>query len=468
MAETRDLQAFLGGMAASGAVYKIEIVDEGDGDYSAWAANAGNGAAWGDLALIVRSPDLAAVIKKANARFVEKTRPGRDRVYSRPIGGGLDAGPYPKGLDVIASSPLAWAIGRPLSLLPAELRHRAILGTGQAADDDAPPPTYAAAVPGERPPLGQVVMLCETLPNAAALDLLLEHDGWAMTEKMEGDRGQLHCDEDGMVYLTKRSGELANCPPHIARSMEALGPGVSLDGELITVDEEGRAQLYVGGMARISLFVAFDLLAHPEMPGGMGTAQGWRLALLARKLPSFTAPLAVDGPAIRCVPHAYGLKPKWELFKTIRARQGEGVVMRKLDAAYEGRRSAHWMRYCDRERTIDAVVMSYKAGTGNIAGLVGGVEVGLYDEAGVLHSIGFAGSGWTRDQRAELQARWDAGETGYVVEVKTYGLSFADQLTRPSGVRIRAAGDKRPAECRFQSEIGRPYNAMDQALGAAA
>ncbi|HEX9440472.1 MAG TPA: hypothetical protein VF909_12365, partial [Roseiflexaceae bacterium] len=69
-------------------------------------------------------------------------------------------------------------------------------------------------------------------------------------------------------------------------------------------------------------------------------------------------------------------------------------------------------------------------------------------------------SGWSDELRAEFWNRWQAGVNDYVITVKSFGLSFSDQVIRPSGVRIRTPGDKRPAECTFESEAGRPFGAM--------
>jgi hypothetical protein len=83
------------------------------------------------------------------------------------------------------------------------------------------------------------------------------------------------------------------------------------------------------------------------------------------------------------------------------------------------------------------------------------VEVGLYAQDGSLVSIGWAGSGWTDQDRDELLARWLRQEAGYVIRVKFFGLSFEDQMIRPSAVDIRPDGDKLPSECTFLSETGR-------------
>ncbi|MEI7769711.1 MAG: hypothetical protein WCI67_06980 [Chloroflexales bacterium] len=454
---TRNLCGFMGGVAESGARFKIEILKTASG-YAALSSSAGGSSAWAAPTTVAEG-DLATVTKKAATKFAGKTVPGRDRAYTRPMGGGPVASPFPKGGTVMPDHPLCWAEGRPLDRLPAELHHRAVLAAGQQAGTPPSPAPVVAVAGALHPTMGQEVMLCETIPDAAELELMLCLDQWMMTEKMEGDRAQLHIDEDGVVYMTNRSGGLVNCPPHIALAMESMPPNTSFDGEVITVDREGAAQLYVGGRANIQLFVAFDLLAHPDMPDGMGASQIRRLGLLAQLLPAFQPPLGNGGPAIRCVGHAFTEAGKRMLLAEIRQRYGEGVVMRNAAARYEGRRSHSWQRFCDRERTVDAVVLSYKHGTGKFANTVGGVEVGLYDGA-TLRSIGWAGSGWTDAQRGELQAAWDDQRTGYVVVIKCYGLSFADQVIRPSGVRIRAAGDKSPRECRFESEIGRSYGAF--------
>ena len=467
MTTERDLYGFLGGTADSGARYKIEIVRTETG-YASRSASSSGTSAWKAIVPMTES-DLPTVTAKAIAKFAAKTVPGRDRAYTRPMDGGPTYGPFPTGGSVLPDHPLCWAVGRSLDLLPAELRHRAVLAPGQASTPPpTPPPTLAASVAagigpaGRTPPWGQHVMLCETIPDAASLELMTCLDQWIMTEKMEGDRIQAHHDGDGLVYLTKRSGELAFCPPALAVAMQAMTPpGTSLDGELLTVDTLGRAQLYVGAIATIPLFVAFDVIAHPAMPAGMDTPQFQRLTLLASILPPFIPPLASDGPVIRCVPHAFSEEAKRTLLATIRARHGEGVVMRSAPSRYEGRRSHSWQRFCDRERTLDAVVMTYKLGIGKFAATVGGVEVGLFD-GDTLRSIGWSGGGWTDAQRTELKTRWDAGRYGYVITMKSYGLSFADQVIRPSSIRIRPDGDKSPHECTFLSEVGRPYGSMRQ------
>jgi hypothetical protein len=459
----RTLYAFLGGVAASGAKYKIEVLKVASG-YQADAYSAGGATGWTKPTLVERSGLLPVVLRKALAKFAEKTRPGRDRTYDTPMYGGSPVGAIPKELDgsELPEHPLCWQMGRDLALLPAELHSRAMLAAGQ---DPVPSSVSVAQIitsppAGARLALGQIVMLCETIADEPTLRVLMQQDGWLMTEKMEGDRGQLHHDLAGKVYLTNRSGEVVTCPPHIIQAMASMSRGTSFDGEVITVDSDGAAQLYVGARANIQLFVAFDLLEHPSYTSIQQQPQKQRLRELAALLPPFQVPLQQNGPAIRIVRWAETYDDKLDLLEEVRRRTGEGWVLRNADSSYEGRRSYNWMRFRDREKELDAVVLDYKRGTGKFANTVGGVKCGLYDGSGRIQSIGWVGSGWSDELRAEFWNRWQAGVNGYVITVKSFGLSFADQVIRPSGVRIRTPGDKRPAECTFESEAGRPFGAM--------
>ncbi|NNJ12137.1 hypothetical protein EKD04_017540 [Chloroflexales bacterium ZM16-3] len=450
----QNLVGFLGGIAASGARYKIEIRFVGDG-YEAHSFNAGGSGAWTKPTLVKSGP-WSVVIKAASSKFAEKTRPGRDRIYTQPMNGGPNAGPFPKAVSDLPSHPLCWQIGEGNERLPYELHAEASPSWNAAWASDAaveavpaPPPLPAT------PDLGHLVMLCETIPTLAAFQAYLTDDRWLLTEKMEGDRGQLHHDREGRVYLTNRSGEVVNCPPHIETAMRAgTMPGTSLDGEVISVDEAGRAQLYVGGKATIQLFVAFDLLHYPSCHDAMGMPQIERLNILDGLLIPFQVPVDRYASGLRLVRWAQGTQAKQRLYREVRDREGEGWVARATYAYYAGKRSDNWMRYRDRLATLDVVVCDYKRGTGKFRDTVGAVQVGLY-EGQTLYSIGWVGSGWDDAQRAAFWDAWQAGTAGQVVTVQSFGLSFRDQVIRPSGVAIRTPGDKRPVECQFQSEAKR-------------
>ncbi len=128
----RTLYAFLGGVAASGAKYKIEVLKVASG-YQADAYSAGGATGWTKPTLVERSGLLPVVLRKALTKFAEKIRPGRDRTYDTPMYGGSPVGAIPKELDGsdLPDHPLCWQVGRDLALLPQELHSRAMLAAGQ-------------------------------------------------------------------------------------------------------------------------------------------------------------------------------------------------------------------------------------------------------------------------------------------------------------------------------------------------
>jgi bifunctional non-homologous end joining protein LigD len=464
--QERTLVAFLGGRAATGAMYKIEVIKVASG-LQADAYNAGGSGSWKHQGLVERSGNEVTVLGKALRKFSEKTKSGRDRTYNRPLAGGDPCMPLEAALigGRLPDHPLCWQVGQSLAKLPQDLRHRAVLEDGQQPEPAGLAVAQIITSPavGARPSRGQLVMLCETIPDRATLQVLLRHDLWIATEKMEGDRAQLHHEPNGRVYMTNRSGGVVNCPPHIVQAMAQLPRGLSLDGEIITVDEQLRPQLYVGARATINLFIAFDLLHHPGSANVMHFQQRERLRMLETLVPQIRTPVDSKEPGIRMVRWAEDEGGKLELYEEIQARDGEGLVLRNALSSYQNTRSQNWMRWRDREKEMDVVVLGYKKGSGKFAKTVGGVEVGLYDGT-TVRSIGWVGSGWSDALRGELLERWQRSYTGYVITIKSFGLSFADQVIRPSGVRIRTEGDKLPGECTFELEAGRPYGAMAPAL----
>ncbi len=94
---SRNLVAFLGGRAASGAMYKIEIITVASG-LQADAYNAGGSGSWKHQGLVERSGNPVTVLGKALRKFAEKTTPGRDRTYNQPLAGGSSTPALDKAL----------------------------------------------------------------------------------------------------------------------------------------------------------------------------------------------------------------------------------------------------------------------------------------------------------------------------------------------------------------------------------
>ncbi len=83
------------------------------------------------------------------------------------------------------------------------------------------------------------------------------------------------------------------------------------------------------------------------------------------------------------------LKDKEQYFKAIIKAGGEGIVLKDLEAPYfPGTRSQSWLKL-KRSDTVDAIIIGYDRGKEwEKKGLIGSVELGVFDENGDLRSIG--------------------------------------------------------------------------------
>ncbi len=440
------LIAYWGGSAHTGATYEIEVTDD-NSCFTVTAYSTGNGASRKTQGQLYQDTDQTAAFSML-LKQADKKRKGRERAYTTPLNGVATSAVWVSKLLPDGSLPLheqIWCEGRALSLLPAALHKQvATPVTAPALASSTTAPAFVAPAPATAPAPapGSRVALCNRADEAAAEAMIIS-TLWVATRKMEGQRAMVHV-RGGKVTMTNRTGGEIACPPHIAEVAAQLLDGTTLDGELVSLTPDGRESLYAGAAATEVVFVAFDVLSSPMLPDALQKPQNVRFNTLGRIIGILGAQ-----SAIRLVEMAIRPDEKRALLERGKKNDWEGLVFRKYNAVYPIGRSADWVKFKLRFETLDAVVMRYQTGTGRLNTSVGAVEVGLYTTTGELVSIGEVGSGWTDAQRAELQRRCAAGETGYVIEVRTEGFSAGKKLVRPVAVGIRAAGDKAAHECQF-------------------
>jgi ATP-dependent DNA ligase len=148
--------------------------------------------------------------------------------------------------------------------------------------------------------------------------------------------------------------------------------------------------------------------------------------------------------------------------------QGEGVVAKDVRAPYRpGERKG--MVKIKRVRTIDAVVAGYRPGKEE--GTVGSLILGLYDDGGDLHVVGFSSGLRAAEKRALVDrlAPYETGERGHgdpsrwksekdlewialrpelVVEV-TFDHASEGRIRHGTKI-LRWREDKAPADCRLE------------------
>ncbi|MGH8972275.1 MAG: hypothetical protein ACRD0C_03630 [Acidimicrobiia bacterium] len=178
-------------------------------------------------------------------------------------------------------------------------------------------------------------MLCTLGPLPA------DEARFAFEPKWDGFRALVHSDGIRVRVVSRRGRDLTDRCPELAPLARALRRPCVLDGELVVLDAAGRPDFEAmrrrGLLGRVEApltFVAFDLL---QLGAELTTGKPWRSRrdLLVR--------LGVEGPAWTTT-RAY-IGEGRVLFEATRAEGLEGVVAKRLDAAYRpGTRSRAWIK----------------------------------------------------------------------------------------------------------------------------
>lgn len=225
--------------------------------------------------------------------------------------------------------------------------------------------------------------------------------------KLDGQR-VLAAVAGGTVTLTNRRGaDITGTYPELGGLAAALAPHQAvLDGEVVAFDAGGRTsferlqrRMHVArpGAALLAgtpaAFVAFDVM---WLDGRLlvERSQAERRLVLDG--------LALRGPAWQRVP-VLDATPD-ELMAACRRLGLEGLMAKRLDAAYlPGRRSSAW-RKIKLGRRRDFVVGGWAAGRGRRVG-VGSLALGCHDggRPARLYYVGQAGSGLSDDMVAQLR-----------------------------------------------------------------
>ncbi|MGW2723524.1 non-homologous end-joining DNA ligase [Streptomyces sp. NPDC001492] len=295
-----------------------------------------------------------------------------------------------------------------------------------------------------------------SLPPAA------QDSRWAYETKQDGQRVVAYLEGDGGILLRARSGEdITGAYPELRPLSEALGatPAV-LDGEVLALDEQGRAD--------------FQLL-QPRMQLAHAPGKAARQAAKAPVHLVLFDVMHLDGRDLTALPYArrrerlerLGLRgPFWstpaalvghgeQALQATREHGLEGLVCKRLDSPYEpGVRSRAWIKIRNM-RSEDVVVGGWLPGKGRLSGLPGAVLVGQR-AAGRLRYVGSVGTGWSEAERSQLAALLRAAATDVcpfdpvpsvagarwvvprlVGEVRYSTRTRAGLLRQPSWLRLR-------------------------------
>lgn len=236
-------------------------------------------------------------------------------------------------------------------------------------------------------------------------------EGWGFEFKWDGVRavtavggGQVHVISRNNNDVTRTYPELAALAPILADQ------AVVLDGEIVALDESGRARfnqlqlrMHVQNPTATLLeqvpvtYVLFDLL-HLDGRALLDQPYQRRRELLDE--------LDLEGlsSGIRVPEYVVDVDGR-QLLEVARAHHLEGIVAKRLASRYEpGRRSRAWIKTA-LLNTQEVLIGGWKPGDGRRAGMIGSLLLGAYDRAGRLAYLGKVGTGFTDVMLRDLHTR---------------------------------------------------------------
>ena len=238
-----------------------------------------------------------------------------------------------------------------------------------------------------------------TAMEARSVDAIPRGTEWQYEPKWDGFRCLLSRHGDTVDLRSKSGEDLARYFPELMRAALALkATAFLLDGEIVV--PHGRTFSFDDLLQRIhpaasrikklseetpALFLAFDLLA---------TAADKKLA---------ASPLRKRRPALEAFAKAqfkshatFRLSPATTSYATAQkwlkqsGRGSDGVIAKRVDLPYQaGNRDG--MQKIKKFRSADCVIGGFRYATNRIANrkVVGSLLLGLYDDGGLLHHVGF-------------------------------------------------------------------------------
>jgi ATP-dependent DNA ligase len=331
--------------------------------------------------------------------------------------------------------------------------------------------------------------------EAKSVDVIPRGKEWQYEPKWDGFRCLLHRQGDTVDLRSKAGEDLARYFPELVDAALALkATTFLLDGEIVVPN--GRTFSFDDLLQRIhpaasriaklsqqtpALFLAFDLLA---------TAKDNELAaqtLIERRpaLEAFAKANFGSHPTFRLSPAttSHALAQKWLAGS---GGGSDGVIAKRVDLPYQaGNRDG--MQKIKRFRSADCVVGGFRYATNTLDGkkVVGSLLLGLYDDDGLLHHVGFTSAIKRQDKPAltaklepliakpgftgnapggpsrwstERSAQWCPLKPKLVTEV-CYD-HFSGERFRHGTSILRWRPDKAPRQCTFDQLAQKAVNPM--------
>lgn len=307
---------------------------------------------------------------------------------------------------------LALAFGRPLEALRAAAAVVADLGqlASLAARDALAEARFEPGAP-------LAFMLASPTESVKAK---VEPELTVVEDKLDGIRCQLQAHQ-GRVWLFGRGqGEITRAFPEIAQAFTQVQGPLVLDAEIIAAAPGRRARPFQALQARLGrvdpsealraevpvALVVYDVLVATEVL--LNKPWRERRTVLEGTLQGIDPALAWVNPVFALKPEE-ALEPQLDAYFTqARERGNEGLVLKRVDAAYEpGRRGSAWRKVKKALATLDVVVTRAEWGHGKRVGVLSDYTFAVW-RGDALAEIGKAYSGLTDVEIQTMTERFKA------------------------------------------------------------
>jgi ATP-dependent DNA ligase len=315
-----------------------------------------------------------------------------------------------------------------------------------------------------------------TAMEARSADHLPTGPGWWYEPKWDGFRCLTFRQGPAVVLQAKSGKPLTRYFPEVVAALAAIPEeGFALDGELLVPVGDGfsfealqmRLHPAESRIRRLAaetpaVLAVFDMLQTPQGADLRDAPLAERRAALARFIDRHGGSRLILTQGVEDAARAQAWLDEGRL---------EGVIAKRLDAPYaEGERA---MIKVKRQRTADCVIGGFRYA--REGPLVGSLLLGLYDEAGLLHHVGFT-SGLATADKPDLTRRLEAlaGGVGFTGDAPGGPSRWSDERSSQwtpvspeivvevsfdhvSGGRfrhgtrlVRFRPDKAPGQCRME------------------
>ena len=332
--------------------------------------------------------------------------------------------------------------------------------------------------------------------EAKSVDTVPVGREWQYEPKWDGFRCLAFRDGDAIALQSKAGEPLERYFPEMVEAVRDLkAKQFVLDGEIVI--PKGKSLSFDDLLMRIhpadsrvrklaaetpALLIVFDLLVDDKGASLVGLPLEER----RKRLEAFAAKFLAGHPRIRLSPATDDPEDAMRWFRETRGAL-DGVIAKRRDLPYRsGDRTG--MQKIKQRRSADCVVGGFRyASAGRV---IGSLLLGLYDDQGLLHHVGFTSGLATPERKAlvskleplvkppgftgnapggpsrwstERSTEWQPLQTKLVVEVEYDHVSGG--RFRHGTRFIRWRPDKAPRQCTFE-QIERPEGSMLELLGA--